>query len=163
MNRDDVIDLLTIASCVDNRQVTNGDIIVWHEHLERYDKDECLDAIMAHQRDSTDYLQPAHVIERVRAKRNDAIDRADPDDRPHMVGLNGVPRDSYGFASRALEDIEYPADWTSEQRCKHYWDEIQRRRDAAACLQNPGNPKLPASAETRSHAMEHIRSVLARG
>jgi|HubBroStandDraft_3_1064219.scaffolds.fasta_scaffold69173_1 hypothetical protein len=166
MNRDDVIDLLTIVSAADNRQVTAPDIVVWHEHLERYERDECLDAIMSHQRESTEYLQPAHVIQRVRAKRNDMIERADPDDRPHMVGLNGVPRDRYGYVAKGENDeIEYPAEWTSEQRLAHYWTQIENRRDSEALSAQSWDqtaPHMPANADVRANCMRHIRSVLAR-
>lgn len=161
MDRDDVIDLLAIISTVDNRQVTDADIIVWHEHLERYDKDECLDAVMRHQRQSTVWIQPAHVVELVRSARNDAIDRADPDDRPHMVGLNGVPRDRYGYQNKGEDDDYYPSDWTAEQRVAASWEAIRRRRDEQERMYRPLNPKLPAASEVRSHAMQHIRDLLA--
>ena len=158
MDRDDVIDLLAIISTVDNRDVTDADILVWHEHLERFNKDDCLTAVMQHQQQSTAWLQPAHVVQRVRAMTNDRIERADPDDRPHLVGLN-APRDSYGYGDKSAGDGEYPEEWTAEQRVSHYWDNLRRQRDERERFTQGDRP---ASADVRAECMSHIRGMLHR-
>jgi hypothetical protein len=165
MNRDDTQELLSTVQSFDNRRVDATVISLWHELLERYTKDECIDAVVQHKAERPgDWLEPGHIIQIVRAARNDRFERSDPDDRPHMVGLNGVKRDRYGFIDKSVEEPEYPGDWTAEQRVKHYWQQIENQRDVMAVQHrdDPLAPHMPADPEVRAHCMEHIRSVLAR-
>jgi hypothetical protein len=162
MNRDDIADLLAIASSFDKRTVDPMMISTWLELLERFSKDECLDAVMAHQAESTEYLLPAHVIRRAKDKRNDLLDRADPDDRPHLVGLEGQRRDRYGVVIKGeTDEIEYPADWTSQQRIA----QIENRRDSQSLTAESWDqtaPHMPAHEDVRADCMAHIRAMLQR-
>lgn len=59
--------LLQHAGVIDHRRPDDSTLLAWHELLAPYTLSDCLDALRAHRRESTDYLQPAHIIARVRA------------------------------------------------------------------------------------------------
>jgi hypothetical protein len=155
MDRDEIIDLLTIVQASDQRTVGDPEIKVWHELLGRYDRDDCVDAIMWHRRERPGvWLEPGHVVARVRAVIQDRYERADVDDRPHSTGIDGVRRDRYGEIDKSAPDEDdYPSEWTSEQRVAAYWEKIRARR-------NDFNP--PAGETVRGEAMAHIRDILGK-
>jgi hypothetical protein len=166
VNRDEAQELLATVQSFDNRRVDATVVSLWLELLERYTKDECIDALIQHKAERPDdWVEPGHIVQIVRAKRNDFIARADPDDQPHMVGLDGVKRDRYGFIDKSADDeIEYPHEWTSQQRLQHYWGQIENRRDAAALNADQNDPDvlhMPAHPDVRAACMDHIRSVIA--
>jgi hypothetical protein len=141
VDRNDIIDLLAIVKSVDNRTVEDYDIQVWLEMLVRFDKDDCLDAIMAHRAQQPGaWLEPGHVVQRVKAKINDRLERQDPDER----GWAHEPSNSW---DKGVDGDEYPVSWTSEERLAAYWGKIESRRG-------------PVVSSARHSAMEHIRSVL---
>lgn len=59
--------LLQQAGVIDHRKPDDATLLAWHELLVPYALDDCLDALRAHRRESAEYLQPAHIIGRVRA------------------------------------------------------------------------------------------------
>jgi hypothetical protein len=101
VDRNDVIDLLTIVQVGDNRTVGETDIGFWFGMLGPFDKDDCLDAILAHRRDQPGvWLEPGHVSGRVRAARRDRLDRMSPDERARVVG-GDAPRDRWGYIDKS--------------------------------------------------------------
>jgi hypothetical protein len=77
MDRDDVIDLLTIIAQIDNRSIGDPEIVIWQELIGRYAKDDCLQAIMDHRSQEPGvWLEPGHVVKRVRAAVNDRYERS---------------------------------------------------------------------------------------
>lgn len=66
MNRQQVAQLLNLASANDNRIVTDAAMKTWFEILGDLDYDAAVSAMYAHFRESTDYLMPAHIVARVR-------------------------------------------------------------------------------------------------
>lgn len=69
-------ELLTLASVVDSRIVATETVNVWHEVIGHLDYSVACEALVLHRRESTEYLQPAHIIRlayRVKEKR--AVDR----------------------------------------------------------------------------------------
>ena len=167
MDRDDAIDLLSIISANDHRTIGQTDIQIWQQALGNVTPDEAVDAVMAHIRDMPGvWLEPGHVVARVKAKRRDAYERSDPDFREAdkieaMFGTSAaVRRDRYSYVDKSEPDDEdgYPADWTTEQRLKAYWAKIQAYRDQAEYEQAVAHPgslliKPPASAEARAKAI----------
>ena len=59
--------LLQQAGVIDHRRPDDVTLLAWHELLAPYSLRDCLDALRAHRTESTEYLQPAHIINRVRA------------------------------------------------------------------------------------------------
>lgn len=86
MDRVDVVDLLTIVQSGDSRTIGEIDIGFWLQMLGAYDKDDCLDAIIAHRSEKPGvWLEPGHVVGRVRATKRDRLDRMDPDERRRFI------------------------------------------------------------------------------
>lgn len=66
MNKLELSKLLTIASLVDNRTVTPETVEAWHAAIGHLGYNDSVDALNVHRRDSTEYLQPAHITAGVR-------------------------------------------------------------------------------------------------
>jgi len=62
VNKVEVAKLLTRASAVDNRVVTEETVAAWHEVLEGVRYDAAVEAVNEHFKTSTEYLMPAHII-----------------------------------------------------------------------------------------------------
>lgn len=77
MNRVEVSKLLTRASAIDNRIVTEETVAAWWELLGMVEYDLAVEAVNEHFRKSTDYLLPAHIIQGARIAR----DRRERDER----------------------------------------------------------------------------------
>lgn len=76
MNLAECSELLTIASVIDSRTVARETVTVWHQAIGHIDLDVAMAALNLHRQESTEYLQPAHIIRlayRVKEKR--AVDR----------------------------------------------------------------------------------------
>lgn len=79
MNMRETSQLLTKASLVDNRKLTNETTMAWQEILAGVEYADAMAALTHHRATSTDYLQPAHIVagaRRIRAERLDRISAA---------------------------------------------------------------------------------------
>ena len=85
MTIDETIDLLTAAAAFDRRTVGKADAVAWHTVVGDLPLDDCLVAVRGHYTDTTDWLMPAHVRQRVKAMRRDRIARAIPAAPPAEV------------------------------------------------------------------------------
>ena len=164
MDSSDIIDLLTIVAVADKRTIGEADVVLWRQTLGYLNKDDCVDAIMAHRREQPGvWLEPGHVLQRVRAAIRDRYERADPDERELSVGPN-VKRDRYGYVDKSAPDEEeYPAEWTTEQRMKATWESIERYRDGLSVSgerDEKSTPGRKASSSVRQQAMADIRRIL---
>jgi hypothetical protein len=74
-----VVDLLSAVTAYDNRNATPATILAWTEagNRARWTYQEALDAVHAHYAESTEFVMPAHVTARIRARRQDAALRAE--------------------------------------------------------------------------------------
>lgn len=59
--------LLKRAGIIDHRRPDDAALLMWHQLLAPYTFSDCVDALAAHRRESTEYLVPAHIAGRVRA------------------------------------------------------------------------------------------------
>jgi|SRR5690606_16866239 len=87
MNLSDTAKVLALISAVDRRVVDEATVAAWHDLIGDLPLQDCLEAVRAHRRESTEYLVPAHVRRRVVAVMADRVARvgdplplADPDD-----------------------------------------------------------------------------------
>ena len=73
MTTPDVVRLLAVISTFDNRRVEESTIAAWASVFEGVPVtfDHARRAVIRHFRDSTDYLQPAHVIRLARIARDE--------------------------------------------------------------------------------------------
>lgn len=71
MNLREVGALLALIATFDNRQVDEATLVAWSGVLDGtgVTLDECRAAVVKHFRESTAYLQPAHVIQGVKGMR----------------------------------------------------------------------------------------------
>ncbi|MCF8610012.1 hypothetical protein L5G28_07535 [Gordonia sp. HY285] len=71
IDHDQTVDLLTVIAAYDRRTVGKGDIAAWHEAARRigWTYPEALDAIHAHYAESTKWLMPGHITDRIKLAR----------------------------------------------------------------------------------------------
>ena len=81
MNKTEVAKLLTVASGVDNRNVSAEVVEVWFPIVGHLEYEIALEALKIHFKESTDWLLPAHVIRNARRAR-EARERAERLARP---------------------------------------------------------------------------------
>lgn len=117
MNRDDVIDLLTVITAGDHRTVGDSDITFWLEIVGDLQKDLAMQAVRDHFRTKPGvWLEPGHIVARAREIHRDMLDRA-----PREPIENGAD-DYYPGDAKAAPDLpDYPTSWDSERRRKVYW------------------------------------------
>jgi hypothetical protein len=134
MDRDDVIDLLTIISASDGREFDHTHVALWGQMIGQLERDDALDAIMAHFAEYPGiWLTPGHVTQRVKAMVKDRLDRMEPDERAAVAGPPAVRRDRYGYVDKSAPDPEpYPADWTPAQRVAAYWSQLRNKHPQAS-------------------------------
>ncbi|MGC5078484.1 hypothetical protein [Agrococcus sp. DT81.2] len=72
MNQAEASQLLTIAATLDNRAVTTEAVQVWAGLLDDIDYVDAVAALKAHYRESTKWMMPANVRERVAAAQSEA-------------------------------------------------------------------------------------------
>ena len=70
MNKVDVAKLMTRASAVDNRIVTEEKVEAWFEVLRSVPYEFAVMAVNDHFKESTDYLLPAHIVTGARRARD---------------------------------------------------------------------------------------------
>lgn len=76
MNREEAAQLLGLIALGDNRQISHETVAYWHGLLPDIRLEDATQAVAIHRRESTAYLQPAHIVELVRAERRRRIDAA---------------------------------------------------------------------------------------
>ena len=83
MTPNEVIDLLSIIAGYDRRTVGQVDVEAWRLALDdpripNLAYGECVDAVILHYRDTTDFVMPSHILSRVKADRATGIARIMP-------------------------------------------------------------------------------------
>lgn len=184
MDRDDVLNLLAIIASVDRRTVGEVEAEEWLRLIGKYDESDCLEAVEAHRREQPGvWLEPGHVVQRVRAMRRDRYERADPDirDTPYYdlggralppdhplasgryvdpdggyIDEHGIRRDRYGAIDKSAPELEYPDGWTTDQRLDATWKHVRE----SAAPEYAGLKVRPATAEARDAAMRQIAKTL---
>jgi hypothetical protein len=122
MNRNDVIDVLTVITAGDGRREPGpSDIEFWCEIIGDLSKDLAMQAVKDHFRTKPGvWLEPGHIVARAREIRRDMLDR-EPDF--HRSPPIEDEADSYyqGDIKAAPDLPPYPRHWTSQRRVAVYW------------------------------------------
>lgn len=84
MNDKELAQFLVRVTIADSRQVDELVMAHWRECLEGLDYDDCVTALVEHCKNSTEYLKPAHIVDRARDLRRK---RAETDRRRVMKKL----------------------------------------------------------------------------
>lgn len=120
MDRGDVVDLLTIVQMGDRRTIGDPDISFWLGMLGPYDREECCDAIEAHRREQPGvWLEPGHVIGRVRAMHRDRLDRMDPEERYEKFDREADYREKTGMGIPYVKRVESSSTLEAAPRGKY--------------------------------------------
>lgn len=61
--------ILAKAAIIDNRNIDEMTIAAWHEIIGHLDYRDAITALDTHRRESTEYLQPAHIVAGARKAR----------------------------------------------------------------------------------------------
>lgn len=73
MNTQEAFQLLTLASARDGRTVDLAVATVWADDLAGVPLHEAAAAVRAHYLESTDWVMPAHIVQRIRRERQLAL------------------------------------------------------------------------------------------
>lgn len=88
MNTDELTMLLARIQVIDNRQVDALTIEAWTPLLAHVPYLDAVLAVNAHFSESTDYLQPAHIVSRVRARQRAALPQTMAEEAPENCGAH---------------------------------------------------------------------------
>jgi hypothetical protein len=108
MNKVEVAKLMTRASAMDNRIVTEEKVEAWFEVLHSVPYEFAVQAVNNHFKESTDYLLPAHIVAGARHAR----DRRERDQRLRAALDPGSQRNLQLEASEADRQNAIP-------QCEH--------------------------------------------
>lgn len=124
MNLEAIARVLARVAAYDRRTVGRADVAAWHDALDDLDEDACHRAVVAHYRDSTEWLMPAHVRRRVEA------DARAESERRHSEELR-----------RMLESAEASRSEGQDPRVKELLVELRRRLPAVPSAVAFGRPE----------------------
>lgn len=134
MNRDQVIDLLSVATAYDGRTRTDAVVTAWTESSDRarWTFDSALNAIHDHFAESTEPIKPGHVTQRIRAQRAEPPrSGALPQATPTPAGADHIRR-----------VMAWMADRLDANRERHGPD-ARRRAAGVACPYCGAKPRKP--------------------
>ncbi|MGH3825956.1 MAG: zinc finger domain-containing protein [Pseudonocardiaceae bacterium] len=135
MTRSEIVKILQIAAAYDNRIATDAAVHAWGDTAQRcrWAYPEAAEAVKAHYAESTEYLMPAHITDRIRAQRQDTAMR-NPIDPPDRTGQRRLAE----LITGAFQAI--PDDWRDDALS----------RPCPSCAAQPGTPCTRESPEGRA-------------
>ncbi|MGX9349193.1 hypothetical protein ACWXWW_16530 [Microbacterium sp. KNMS] len=104
MTREEMARLLAKIQLGDNRQVTALVLQDWMETLGHLNYEDAYRAVVEHRRESTDYLMPAHITQRVRRYQRERDMRA----RPLAIERRPVTLDRDEYEKQVAWFINHP-------------------------------------------------------
>ena len=101
--------LLARAALIDNRTVDPPIVIAWHQILGDLPYQDCEAALAAHYTESTDWMMPAHIRNRVKETRKQRIlDAGIPAPPPELVDNPPAYRAALRAGTAAIADGRDP-------------------------------------------------------
>ena len=82
MNKTEIGQLLTLAALVDNRTVTPEAGVMWHEIIGHLSYDAAVAALKDHYAETSEWIMPAHIANRVRAAHRAALPQTMSEEAP---------------------------------------------------------------------------------
>lgn len=116
MNRSDTAQLLAMIQAFDRRTIGDTDVLAWHDALTDTDYTDAQTAVRQHFRESREWIMPADVRARVKATRDERLQRSpiNPPDitdnaRRYMAGLRSNIRNiADGYALPPPAEVADP-------------------------------------------------------
>ena len=124
LNADDIAAVLTKSAGFDSAHTPRASAILtaaWLEHFATYapsaTRADLLSAVSVYHREPHDrMLQPGDLSIVIRARRQDELDRTNPDERALPAGAQNVG-----------ELPDYPSEWSPDERLTAYWHMVKTR------------------------------------
>ena len=110
MSAEDMGRVLAKCASYDRRKVGESDIIAWLQVLGDLPYDDCVAAVIAHYGETTDWIMPAHIRQRVKEARKQRIKEAGgvPAPPPELLDDPPAYRAALRAAAVALADGRDP-------------------------------------------------------
>jgi hypothetical protein len=172
VNRQDIIDILSVVRVVDHRTIGEVDVIVWFDTIGDLAKDDALQAVRAHFREQPGvWLEPGHVVTGVRAIQRDRYDRQSEAERAEREAICDAKVAGWAAeleAATAIPDDGKPIRYTRPSTTN---DPAVAARAAALkvscphCHANIGQPCHNSATGTRLKELpaHHDRVAVAEG
>lgn len=118
MTIEEAIDVLTAAAAFDRRTVGKADAAAWHAALGDLPFEDAQSAVVAHYRDSREWIMPSDIRRRVKALRADRLARTPlPAPPPELADKPAAYRAELGRRIQRLADgFEVPSAITGAAR-----------------------------------------------
>ncbi len=140
MNRNEIIDLLTIIAAGDRRTVGNTDVDFWHNIVGNVPKDLAIEAVRRHFRERPDvWLNPGHVVQGARAIHQERLQHETDDQAAARLALHDAEvaeLESEVPPAKWLDLPDNPAKGPRWVRCPYC-----HARPGESCI-NRGRPEL---------------------
>lgn len=85
MTEEETLDLLTLMASYDRRKVGKADVKAWHAIAGDLRFTDGWQAVLGHYAESTEWMMPAHLRQRVAAIRQARLDAAGPTEIPQEL------------------------------------------------------------------------------
>lgn len=109
MTLDETIDLLSVAAAYDLRKLGESDSIAWHAAIGDLGFEDSRAAVIAHYRETTDRIMPAHVRQRVMEVRDARLKATEIPEPPREIANNPAAyRAALRAAATAIADGRDP-------------------------------------------------------
>ena len=124
MTADEIIDLLSVVTAYDNRNATQATVMAWSKSagIARWTAEAAHWAVHQHFAESTDWLMPAHVTQRIRAARRTEAEvfRALPGPAwaSEEVRASAMAAAAEFFAREPRFKRAFAMPWTGKQRAR---------------------------------------------
>ena len=159
MNRNDVIDVLSLIRAVDHRTVGEMDVNVWQAVIGDLGRDDALEAVRGHLREQPDvWLAPGHIAQRVLAMRRDRQlreSRAELEARQEALDERLVQELPQLIASTDI-DPKFKRRSIAPELLVHCPWQSCRARPAQPCVNHDGKP-------LKNNAFHPSRTDVSRG
>lgn len=90
MTDDEIVDLLTLMASYDRRHLSKADVGPWRAIIGDFQFADAWQAVIDHYTESTEWIMPAHLRQRVSAIRQARLDAAGPVEIPEDLADHPV-------------------------------------------------------------------------
>jgi hypothetical protein len=164
MNEIEAAGVLAKAAAFDRRKVGDAEILAWREALADLDVRDCLDAVTAHYRESSEWLSPAHVRRHAVRTRNVRFDERQRQAR-QLALSPGAPAERPAEVDRLIgklaaefsdPDLHQRAQQRARRERGRAPTELTRRPRTSDRRRKPADHPPPADGQIANHARRYL-------